>query len=58
MKATGFVRRIDSLGRIVLPVELRERLRIDKKGSVTIHRGHLICEGCMTDIAHSAAVSL
>lgn len=43
LRATGFVRRIDSLGRIVLPVELRTKLGITEKGSVSIHReGNLI----------------
>lgn len=29
MKSTGIVRKIDKLGRIVLPVELRKSLKID-----------------------------
>ena len=29
MKSTGIVRNIDSLGRIVLPIELRRTLNID-----------------------------
>ena len=36
MKATGIVRQIDEVGRIVLPVELRSTLGIDKKDSVEI----------------------
>lgn len=31
MKATGIVRKVDDLGRIVLPKELRETLNIDEK---------------------------
>jgi len=31
MKATGIVRRVDDLGRIVLPKELRDTLHIDEK---------------------------
>ena len=31
MKATGIVRKIDDLGRIVLPKELRKTMNIDKK---------------------------
>ena len=30
MKATGIVRRIDELGRVVVPKELRKQLRIDE----------------------------
>ena len=29
MKATGVVRRIDDLGRVVIPKEIRERLKIE-----------------------------
>ena len=29
MKSTGIVRKMDKLGRIVLPVELRKSLKID-----------------------------
>lgn len=36
MKATGIVRQIDEVGRIVLPVELRNTLGIDKRDSVEI----------------------
>ncbi len=31
MKATGIVRRVDELGRVVLPAELRRNLHIDEK---------------------------
>lgn len=36
MKSTGIVRRVDELGRIVLPIELRRNLNIDKCDSVEI----------------------
>ena len=36
MKATGVVRKIDELGRIVLPVELRRTLNIGVKDSMEI----------------------
>jgi len=36
MKATGIVRKIDELGRIVLPSELRRTLNIDIKDPVEI----------------------
>jgi len=37
VKATGIVRRVDQLGRIVLPKELRETLNIDKKDPMEIY---------------------
>ncbi|MBP1993425.1 AbrB/MazE/SpoVT family DNA-binding domain-containing protein [Paenibacillus eucommiae] len=37
MKATGIVRKIDELGRIVLPIELRRSLRIDIGDAVEIY---------------------
>lgn len=36
MKATGIVRNIDNLGRIVIPIELRKRLNIDIKDPVEV----------------------
>lgn len=36
MKATGIVRKVDNLGRIVLPIELRRTLNIDLKDSIEI----------------------
>lgn len=32
MKSTGMVRRVDELGRIVLPIEIRKQMDIDNKG--------------------------
>lgn len=37
MKATGVVRKVDDLGRIVLPVELRRTLGIDIKDPLEIY---------------------
>lgn len=37
MKSTGIVRKIDDLGRIVLPIELRRVLDIDKDASLEIY---------------------
>lgn len=34
MKATGIVRKVDAVGRIVLPAEIRERLNIGGKDSI------------------------
>ncbi|WP_082232970.1 AbrB/MazE/SpoVT family DNA-binding domain-containing protein [Halobacillus massiliensis] len=36
MKSTGIVRKIDELGRIVIPMELRNMLTIDKKDPIEI----------------------
>jgi len=36
MKSTGIVRKVDELGRIVLPVELRRILRIQEKDALEI----------------------
>lgn len=32
MKSTGIVRKVDELGRIVLPIEIRKNMAIDQKG--------------------------
>jgi len=37
MKATGIVRKVDDLGRVVLPVELRRTLGIDIKDPLEIY---------------------
>jgi len=37
MKATGIVRKVDDLGRIVLPIELRRTLDIDIKDPLEIY---------------------
>jgi transcriptional pleiotropic regulator of transition state genes len=37
MKSTGIVRKIDELGRIVLPIELRRTLDIAEKDAVEIY---------------------
>ncbi len=37
MKSTGIVRRIDSLGRVVLPIELRRSMGIDEKDALEIY---------------------
>ena len=34
MKSTGIVRKVDELGRIVLPIELRRTLGIEEKGRI------------------------
>lgn len=37
MKSTGIVRKVDELGRIVLPIELRRTMGIDVKDSLEIY---------------------
>ncbi len=37
MKATGIVRKVDELGRIVLPIELRRTLDIAEKDALEIY---------------------
>ncbi len=37
MKSTGIVRPVDSLGRIVLPIELRRVLNIDKDAALEVY---------------------
>ena len=39
MKSTGIVRRIDELGRVVLPVELRRTLNLEVRDPVEIFIG-------------------
>lgn len=36
MKATGIVRKVDELGRVVLPIELRRNLNINEKDPLEI----------------------
>lgn len=37
MKSTGIVRRIDNLGRVVLPIELRRALKIEVRDPIEIY---------------------
>lgn len=37
MKSTGIVRKVDELGRIVLPIEMRRTLNIAEKDSLEIY---------------------
>lgn len=37
MKATGIIRKVDELGRIVLPIELRRTLDIAERDELEIH---------------------
>ena len=44
-KATGIVRKVDELGRIVLPIELRRTLEINEKDDLEIYveGGRRVC---------------
>jgi len=37
MKSTGIVRKVDELGRVVIPIEIRRTLDIDVKDSLEIY---------------------
>ncbi|HOE57357.1 MAG TPA: AbrB/MazE/SpoVT family DNA-binding domain-containing protein [Bacillota bacterium] len=37
MKSTGIVRKVDELGRVVIPIELRRTLHIEEKDSLEIY---------------------
>mgnify|MGYP002869065546 CR=1 FL=1 len=37
MKSTYMIRKIDNLGRIVIPIEIRNKLQIDNKDSMEIY---------------------
>ena len=41
MKATGIVRRIDDLGRVVIPKEIRKTLRIKEGTPLAVSYTHL-----------------
>ena len=43
MKSTGMIRRVDELGRIVIPKEIRNKLEIEEKDPIEIYvDGHSI----------------
>ena len=37
MKSTGIVRKVDELGRVVIPIELRRTLSINEKDALEIY---------------------
>ena len=49
MKATGIVRRIDDLGRVVIPKEIRRTLRIREgdPSQTTLELGERFCFGML-----------
>ena len=44
MKSTGIVRKVDELGRIVLPIELRRTLGIDEKDAQMCIRDSIVAK--------------
>ena len=46
MKSTGVVRRVDELGRIVIPIELRNKLGIVEKDPLEIYVDGSNCVFC------------
>uniref|UniRef100_A0A7C1F2I1 AbrB/MazE/SpoVT family DNA-binding domain-containing protein n=1 Tax=Ammonifex degensii TaxID=42838 RepID=A0A7C1F2I1_9THEO len=40
MKSTGIVRKVDELGRVVIPIELRRTLGIEEKDALEIYVDH------------------
>ena len=37
MKATGIIRRVDELGRVVIPIEIRNKFEISEKDPIEIY---------------------
>ena len=55
MKSTGIVRKVDELGRVVLPIELRRTLNIAEKDALEIYvDGATIILRNMNPLAFSA----
>ena len=50
MKATGIVRRIDELGRIVIPKEIRRTLRIRETDPMEIKRARLFSKNILRSV--------
>ena len=58
MKATGIVRRIDDLGRVVIPKEIRRTMRIREgdPSQTTWRRWEMFCYG-MLDLAKRTGIN-
>ena len=68
MKSTGIVRKVDELGRIVLPIELRRTYDLAVKDAIEIYtdddkiilkkcveyKGKTICAACMAELKGEA----
>ena len=58
MKATGVVRRIDDLGRIVIPKEIRKTLRIKEGDTLLITLEHLMeVKICLRELEENAKLA-
>lgn len=59
MKATGIVRRIDDLGRVVIPKEIRRTMRIREgdPSQVTLNQSHQFCFSLL-DLSNRAGWNL
>ena len=58
MKSTGIIRRVDELGRVVIPIEIRNQFNIAEKDPIEIYVDgssiilkKLICKKCSRKIA-------
>ena len=49
MKSTGIVRKVDELGRIVLPIEMRRTL------DIAVFKGKSVCPKCMKELSRMNA---
>lgn len=56
MKATGIMRRIDDLGRLVFPIEIRKILGIEPGDKVEIYTADnkIVCRKYLPEMGHSA----
>lgn len=54
MKATGIIRRIDDLGRVVIPKEIRKRLHIEEGDALELY----VSDGGVTFIPYRAESTL
>ena len=61
MKSTGIIRKIDELGRFVIPMEMRNKLGISNNDSLEIYvegtsivlrkyKGKNVCEKCLSEM--------
>ena len=55
MKTTGVIRKLDELGRITLPIELRRSLDLDVKDGVGVQRDAVVLLDILRQISLPAA---
>ena len=53
MKSTGITRQVDTLGRVVLPKELRRNMGLVT--DVINYHGKMICRACLAKLVEEAA---